>query len=141
MRRAHARRLWAAVWSSSSRTRSSSCGKSPLRSRSRSASSILHRAAIRRGVFHNLAALRSAIQQFLDACNDNRHPFAWVNTPDQILAKANRQVTFRLAVLAARLAPDTISAATAAPACHLRRHLERVDSSLITWIGGSRRGY
>ena len=54
--------------------------------------SILHRAAIRRGVFHNLAALRTAIQRFLDAWNDNRHPFTWVKTPDQILAHANRKV-------------------------------------------------
>jgi transposase len=55
--------------------------------------SILHRAAIRRGVFHNLAALRTAIQRFLDAWNDNRHPFTWVKSPEQILAKANRQAT------------------------------------------------
>ncbi|MGA2873745.1 MAG: IS630 family transposase [Candidatus Dormibacteria bacterium] len=54
---------------------------------------ILHRAAIRRGVFHNLAALRTAIERFLNAWNDNCHPFAWVKTPEQILAKANRQVS------------------------------------------------
>ncbi len=53
--------------------------------------SILHRGAIRRGVFHNLAALRTAIQRFLDTWNDHKHPFTWVKTPDQILAKANRQ--------------------------------------------------
>ncbi|MGH7640619.1 MAG: IS630 family transposase [Candidatus Dormibacteria bacterium] len=53
--------------------------------------SILHRQAIRRGVFQSLAALRLAIQRFLDAWNDQKHPFAWVKTPDQILARANRQ--------------------------------------------------
>lgn len=53
--------------------------------------SLLERKAIRRGVFHSVAALRTAIQRFLDAWNDQKHPFTWVKTPDQILAKANRQ--------------------------------------------------
>jgi transposase len=53
--------------------------------------SLLERKAIRRGVFHSVAALRTAIQRFLDAWNDHKHPFTWVKTPDQILAKANHQ--------------------------------------------------
>jgi hypothetical protein len=48
--------------------------------------------AIRRGVFQSVAALRNAIQRFLAAWNDQKHPFSWVKTPDQILAKANRKV-------------------------------------------------
>jgi transposase len=54
--------------------------------------SLLERKAIRRGVFQSVAALRNAIQRFLAAWNDQKHPFSWVKTPDQILAKANRKV-------------------------------------------------
>ncbi len=53
--------------------------------------SLLERKAIRRGVFHSVAALRTAIQRFLDAWNDHKHPFTWVKTPDQILAKSKHQ--------------------------------------------------
>ena len=52
--------------------------------------SLLERKAIRRGVFHSVANLRTVIQRFLDAWNDQKHPFNWVKTADQILAKANR---------------------------------------------------
>ena len=45
----------------------------------------------RRGVFHSVAALRSAIQRFLDAWNDHTHPFTRVKTPDQDLAKVDHQ--------------------------------------------------
>ena len=54
--------------------------------------SLLEHKAIRRGVFQSVAALRNAIQRFLAAWNDQKHPFSWVKTPDQILAKANRKV-------------------------------------------------
>ncbi|MHB1939423.1 MAG: IS630 family transposase [Candidatus Dormibacteria bacterium] len=53
--------------------------------------SLLERKAIRRGVFHSVAALRTAIQRFLDAWNDHKHPSTWVKRPDQILAKTNHQ--------------------------------------------------
>ena len=50
--------------------------------------SIVHRKAIRRGVFRSVAHLKDSIQGFLDAWNANCHPFAWVKTADQILARA-----------------------------------------------------
>jgi hypothetical protein len=50
--------------------------------------SMVHRKAIRRGVFRSVAHLKDAIQRFLDAWNANCHPFAWVKTADQILASA-----------------------------------------------------
>jgi hypothetical protein len=53
--------------------------------------SLLERKATRRGVFHSVAALRTAIQRFLDAWNDRKHPFTWVKTPEQILARTNRK--------------------------------------------------
>ncbi|MGH7667059.1 MAG: transposase, partial [Candidatus Dormibacteria bacterium] len=53
--------------------------------------SLLERKAIRRGVFHSVAALRNAIQRFLDAWNDHKHPFSWVKTPEQILSKAKQK--------------------------------------------------
>ncbi len=52
--------------------------------------SLITRRAIRRAAFRSVTALRHAIQQFLDAWNDNCHPFSWVKTADQILAKAKR---------------------------------------------------
>jgi transposase len=54
--------------------------------------SILQRRAIRRGVFRSVAVLNAAIQRFLDGWNDTHaHPFSWVKTADEILAKAKRQ--------------------------------------------------
>jgi len=53
--------------------------------------SLLHRRAIHRGVFKSVAALREAIQRFLDAWNGQSRPFTWVKPADQILALANRQ--------------------------------------------------
>jgi transposase len=53
--------------------------------------SLLHRRALRRGVFKSVAALRQAIQRFLDAWNDECRPFMWVKPADQILARADRQ--------------------------------------------------
>ena len=53
--------------------------------------SLLHRGAIRRGVFQSVGHLVSAIHRFLQAWNENCHPFAWVKTADQILAKADRK--------------------------------------------------
>ena len=53
--------------------------------------SLLQRRAIRRGVFRSVSVLRAAIQRFLDAWNEQAHPFAWTKTADQILTKANRE--------------------------------------------------
>lgn len=54
-------------------------------------SSLLHRQALRRGVFRRLGSLVAAIHSFMEAWNESCAPFAWVKTADQILAKANRQ--------------------------------------------------
>jgi len=48
-------------------------------------------AAIRRGVFRSVGALRAAIERFLEAWNEDAFPFAWIKTPEQILARAKRQ--------------------------------------------------
>jgi hypothetical protein len=53
--------------------------------------SMLHRRFLQRGVFKSVAALREAIQRFLDAWNDKCRPFNWVKPADQILARADRQ--------------------------------------------------
>lgn len=50
--------------------------------------SLLNARAIRRGAFKNVAALREAIQRFLDAWNQDCRPFQWVKTAPQILDKA-----------------------------------------------------
>jgi hypothetical protein len=50
--------------------------------------SILHRKTIRRGVFRSVGSLNDAIHRFLDPWNYNKHPFVWVKTSDQVLAKA-----------------------------------------------------
>jgi hypothetical protein len=55
--------------------------------------SIVHRKAIRRGVFRSVGHLKDAIQRFLDAWNTNCHPFAWVKTADQILGRTNAKAT------------------------------------------------
>jgi hypothetical protein len=46
--------------------------------------------AIRRGVFHNLPDLITAIETHLEANNTNPQPFIWTATADQILAKVRR---------------------------------------------------
>ncbi len=53
--------------------------------------SIIHRKAIRRGVFRSVRHLQDAIHRFLDAWNDHSHPFVWVKTADEILAHAKRK--------------------------------------------------
>src|SRR5437016_2298520 len=40
-------------------------------------------AAIRRGVFRRVGALRAAIERFLEAWNEDAFPFAWIKTPEQ----------------------------------------------------------
>jgi transposase len=46
--------------------------------------------AIRRGVFHNVPELITAIEAYLEASNDNPQPFLWTATADQILEKVRR---------------------------------------------------
>ncbi len=53
--------------------------------------SLLSRRTIQHGVFKSAAALREAIMRFLDAWNEHHQPFAWVESGEQMLARANRQ--------------------------------------------------
>jgi transposase len=46
--------------------------------------------AIRRGVFHSVNELITAIDDYLKANNDNPQPFIWTATAEQILAKVAR---------------------------------------------------
>jgi hypothetical protein len=46
--------------------------------------------AIRRGVFHSVPELITAIEAYLEANNDNPQPFLWTATADQILEKVRR---------------------------------------------------
>jgi transposase len=55
--------------------------------------SIIERQAIHRGTFTSVRDLTGKIRAFIDGWNDRAHPFTWTKTPDQILAKANRQTT------------------------------------------------
>ena len=52
---------------------------------------ILTRQALRRGSFESVRALVAAIERFTREWNSDATPFAWVKTPDQILAKAVRK--------------------------------------------------
>jgi transposase len=45
---------------------------------------------IRRGVFHSVNELITAIEQYLKANNDKPNPFVWTATTEQILAKVAR---------------------------------------------------
>ena len=46
--------------------------------------------ALRRGVFHSVNELITAIEDYLKATNDNPKPFVWTATAEQILAKVAR---------------------------------------------------
>jgi transposase len=46
--------------------------------------------AIRRGVFHSVPDLITAIETYLEATNTNPQPFVWTATADQILEKVRR---------------------------------------------------
>lgn len=52
--------------------------------------SILTEKQLKRGNHHNVRELEKAIQEFLDAHNENPTPFRWVKTADEILAKVAR---------------------------------------------------
>jgi len=64
--------------------------------------SIVHRKAIRRGVFRSVPHLKDAIQRFIDSWNARRHPFVWVKTADEILANANQKAISAAVALAQR---------------------------------------
>ncbi|MBJ7600149.1 MAG: IS630 family transposase [Candidatus Nephthysia bennettiae] len=53
--------------------------------------SLLHSHAIARGVFRSVAALREAIQRFVNASNQQCRPFTWIKPADQILALSDHQ--------------------------------------------------
>ena len=52
---------------------------------------IITRQAIRRASFTSVREVTGAIRRFIDAWNQRCEPFTWTKTPDQMLAKANRQ--------------------------------------------------
>ena len=45
---------------------------------------------LKRGVFHSLIALQTAIKRFLEEANANPHPFQWTKAPDKIIAAVKR---------------------------------------------------
>ena len=45
---------------------------------------------IRRGVFHSVDDLKTAIQEYLDQRNNNPKPYHWTAKPEAILAKVNK---------------------------------------------------
>jgi transposase len=45
---------------------------------------------LKRGVFHSLVALQTAINHFLTAANANPRPFRWTKDPDKIIAAVRR---------------------------------------------------
>ena len=54
---------------------------------------IIQRQAIGRGTFTSVTDLITKIRAFINSWNQRSHPFTWTKTPDQVLAKANRQKT------------------------------------------------
>ena len=54
---------------------------------------IIERQAIRRGVFPSVRDLTIKIRAFITGWNRRKHPFIWIKTPDQILAKIKRKQT------------------------------------------------
>ena len=46
--------------------------------------------AIRRGVFHSVPDLVAAIDEYLQASNDNPKPFVWTASAESILEKVRR---------------------------------------------------
>jgi transposase len=54
---------------------------------------IITRQAIRRATFTSVPDLIGAIRAFIDAYNQRCEPFRWTKTADQILGKANPQIT------------------------------------------------
>jgi len=54
---------------------------------------IIERQAIHRGSFGSVKDLNAKIRAFIDGWNDRCHPFVWTKTADEVLKKANRQIT------------------------------------------------
>jgi transposase len=55
--------------------------------------SIAERQAIHRGTYTSVKDLNAKIRAFIDGWNTRATPFTWTKTADQILKKANRQIT------------------------------------------------
>jgi transposase len=51
--------------------------------------SALTRRRLKRGSFHSVVDLQTAINRYIAEHNDDPKPFTWTKTPDQILAKLN----------------------------------------------------
>ena len=49
---------------------------------------IITRQAIRRGTFHSVADLETAIGVYIDSWNERAHPFTWTKSADEIIAHA-----------------------------------------------------
>lgn len=49
---------------------------------------VLRRRAIRRGTFHNVKDLETAIGTYIDGWNERAHPFTWTKGTDEIIAHA-----------------------------------------------------
>ena len=46
---------------------------------------------LKRGVFHSLVALQTAIKRFVAEANANPKPFCWTKDPDKIIAAVQRR--------------------------------------------------
>ena len=55
--------------------------------------SILTKQQVRRGVYHDVPELITAIEHFIDGYNDRAQPFVWTKTAEQVLAKAIKDQT------------------------------------------------
>ena len=53
--------------------------------------SILTKQQVRRGGYHDVGELISAIEHFIVGYNDRAQPFVWTKTADQVLAKTIKQ--------------------------------------------------
>ena len=49
---------------------------------------IITRQAIRRGTFHNVEDLETAIGTYIDGWNERAHPFIWTKGADEIISHA-----------------------------------------------------
>lgn len=65
----------------------------PGRTSSKSGSPIIERQAIRRGTFTSVTDLNTKIRAFITGWNKRSRPFVWTKPADQILAKAQREVS------------------------------------------------
>jgi DDE superfamily endonuclease len=53
--------------------------------------SILTTAQVRRGVYHDVPELISAIEDYIDGYNERAEPFVWTKTADQVRARASQR--------------------------------------------------